>query len=210
VLLRFQPGGRWGFSCKRSIHNISFTLTTVNPFVRPSRRRDVKRNYEPRERTAECPCGRVAILCRRLDTPVRGDRGQTDLLSPDLLVILGGQSASMSKSDILGLRLRRISSEHASRIGRPTLGICLGAQLMASALGARVYPDRTKEIGWAPIRRSIRPRLSAGAGLPFTLGSIRRCEPVPEIPCKTDKKIYITLIIAERFRRARYGIISCG
>lgn len=74
-----------------------------------------------------------------------------DVEAADLLVVLGGPVGACEGhlypilNEELALLQRRLAA------GRPTLGICLGAQLMALALGARVAPSPAKEIGWAPV-----------------------------------------------------------
>ncbi len=67
------------------------------------------------------------------------------------LVVLGGPM-NVDETDtypFLKREVQWIREALASQV--PILGICLGSQLLAKALGAAIYPNRTKEIGWYEI-----------------------------------------------------------
>jgi GMP synthase-like glutamine amidotransferase len=69
----------------------------------------------------------------------------------DLLVIMGGPMSVNDQAALPWLREEKDFIRRCIQGGKPVLGICLGAQLIASALGAAVYRNRVKEIGWFPI-----------------------------------------------------------
>lgn len=77
--------------------------------------------------------------------------GADEWLGADLVVVLGGPIAAYDTATYPFLHDEIADLRERLALRRPTLGLCLGAQLMASALGARVYPGAAKEIGWAPV-----------------------------------------------------------
>ena len=84
------------------------------------------------------------------------DAGVDDLVEPivhsDLVVLLGGPIGVYERDRYPFLVDEQRALERRVRERLPTLGVCLGAQLMAAALGAKVYPGGRKEIGWAPLQ----------------------------------------------------------
>jgi GMP synthase-like glutamine amidotransferase len=74
-----------------------------------------------------------------------------DVRAVDFVIALGGPMSVNDEASLpwLVAEKRFLASAIAAR--KPVLGICLGAQLIASALGARVYPGPWKEIGWFPV-----------------------------------------------------------
>jgi GMP synthase (glutamine-hydrolysing) len=93
-----------------------------------------------------------------------------DLPEVETLIVLGGPMGAYETqrypylSAVIELIRRQLRDE------RPVLGICLGAQLVAAAAGARVYPGaKGKEIGWAEVELS-----GSGTGDPLWKGFPRR------------------------------------
>ncbi|MGK6356960.1 glutamine amidotransferase [Sphingomonas sp. DT-207] len=90
---------------------------------------------------------------------------EVDFDATDLLLVMGGPMGVYEREAHPWIRheLERL----AGRIGRglPTLGVCLGAQMIAAAMGAEVRPGPVREIGFAPVQLT-------GAGSPLRhLGS---------------------------------------
>jgi GMP synthase-like glutamine amidotransferase len=78
-----------------------------------------------------------------------------DLPDPDaidLLVLMGGPMSVNDEDMFPWLAREKQFICDMIESGKPVLGICLGAQLIASAMGAKVYQNSVKEIGWYPIK----------------------------------------------------------
>ena len=98
-----------------------------------------------------------------------------------LILTMGGPMSANDEDRFPFLKKEISFIRQMLKLGKPVLGICLGAQIMAKSLGARVYPGPHKEIGWYflnqtpsaksdPLFSSIRLLLF---GIPMAWGNIR-------------------------------------
>ncbi len=83
----------------------------------------------------------------------------------DLLIVLGGPIGVYETATYPFLRRELALLERRLSRKKPTLGICLGSQLIASVLGARVYAGAVKEIGWGPVSLTAEGKRSCLAAL---------------------------------------------
>ena len=70
----------------------------------------------------------------------------------DLLVVMGGAMNIYEYRDHPWLRAEKLFLASAIQHGKPILGICLGAQLLADVLGSKICQNAEKEIGWFPVQ----------------------------------------------------------
>ena len=96
------------------------------------------------------PIEAAGYAIHRIDV-TEPDFTTADFLSPDLVVVMGGPMGVYEREahPWIACEINRL----AIRIGRglPTLGICLGSQMIAAALGAEVYAGPIREVGFAAI-----------------------------------------------------------
>jgi GMP synthase (glutamine-hydrolysing) len=91
-----------------------------------------------------------AIQCTRLYK----DEKFPSVSDIDWLIVMGGPMGIYDDDQYEWLSREKKYIEQAVKAEKTVLGICLGAQLIADVLGARVYKNGYREIGWFPIERA--------------------------------------------------------
>lgn len=70
----------------------------------------------------------------------------------DCLVVMGGPMSVNDETEFPWLKKEKAFVKECIEAGKIVIGVCLGAQLIANALGCKVYQGQQKEIGWFPIK----------------------------------------------------------
>ena len=72
----------------------------------------------------------------------------------DMLAVMGGPMSVNDEAQLPWLTPEIALVRDAIAAGKIVLGVCLGAQIIAKALGAKVYAAKQKEIGWFEVKRT--------------------------------------------------------
>ncbi len=90
----------------------------------------------------------------------------------DWLILMGGPMSVYEESEYAWLVDEKEYVRRAVDAGKVVIGICLGSQMIASALGAKVYPNTQKEIGWFDLKLTTEGKET------FLLNGFPDCFPV--------------------------------
>lgn len=83
-----------------------------------------------------------------------------ELSGIDWLIVMGGPMSANDDNQFPWLTAEKEFIKQAISAGKMVLGICLGSQLISAALGAKVYRNPEKEIGWFDIELNTSGRFS--------------------------------------------------
>ncbi len=126
------------------------------------------------------------------------------------LVIMGGPMGVYEEAQYPFIRDELRLIEQTLKQNKPILGICLGSQLLAAALGAKVYPGPKKEIGWYLVSRLPAAKGDALAvGLPESFMAMHWHGDVFDVPAGSVPLLRsdLTACQAFRFDRNAYGFL---
>jgi len=87
-------------------------------------------------------------------TTLYADETLPDISDIDWLVVMGGPMSVHDTVEFPWLEDEKRFIKDAVTHGKVLIGICLGSQLIAEALGSRVYKNSVKEIGWFPVMKN--------------------------------------------------------
>ncbi len=160
--------------------------------------------------------GRIAAAVRRGGrsmSVVRGYEGEAVPVAPDGidgLVVMGGPMGAGDADAHPHLLAEQRLITACLAAGTPVLGICLGSQLLAAALGARVAPGTQIELGWLPV--TLSPAAAADpvfAGLPPAFDPLHWHGDLFDLP---DGAVSLaasaqTPVQAFRYGRTAYGML---
>jgi GMP synthase-like glutamine amidotransferase len=86
----------------------------------------------------------------------------------DMLVIMGGVMGVYEEDQYAWIPAEKSFIKNAIKSKKKVLGVCLGAQFIAEALGAKVFPHTIKEIGWLPVEKVMPHKLTEKFPQTFT------------------------------------------